>query len=233
MIFDKYIKKVYRHEMSYALIELWKVTFWITFMNSWIILPFLQFYYDSQEKEFSQKIKYAIKMMVITILAMVAVFLVFLVYVMIKYKNIQLYPILLALANSFGVFLIIFSLGYSLVSWPRFIYKKLYTEKNVALKMNYIEKMIEKKEEIVTILENNYRLLFNCKKRNQDESLQDFYEKAVENFSLEVIEDLSFPLDQVFDKEVINSFLAKASKNMLLKKMQETNDYTVQYEVLK
>ena len=53
MIFDKYIKKVYRHEMSYALIELWKVTFWITFMNSWIILPFLQFYYDSQEKEFS------------------------------------------------------------------------------------------------------------------------------------------------------------------------------------
>ena len=219
--------------MSYALIELWKVTFWITFMNSWIILPFLQFYYDSQEKEFSQKIKYAIKMMVITILAMVAVFLVFLVYVMIKYKNIQLYPILLALANSFGVFLIIFSLGYSLVSLPRFIYKKLYTEKNVALKMNYIEKMIEKKEEIVTILENNYRLLFNCKKRNQDESLQDFYEKAVENFSLEVIEDLSFPLDQVFDKEVINSFLAKASKNMLLKKMQETNDYTVQYEVLK
>lgn len=30
--------------------------------------------------------------------------------------------------------------------------------------MNYIEKMIEKKEEIITMLENNYRLLFNCKK---------------------------------------------------------------------
>lgn len=102
-------------------------------------------------------------MMVLTLLIMLAVFLVFLVYLMIKYKDVELYSILLALANSFGVFLIIFSLGYSLVSWPRFIYKKLYTEKNVAKKMNYIEKMIEKKEEIITVLENNYRLLYNCK----------------------------------------------------------------------
>ena len=68
------------------------------------------------------------KMMVLTLLIMLAVFLVFLIYLMIKYKDVELYPILLALANSFGVFLIIFSLGYSLVSWPRFIYKKLYTE---------------------------------------------------------------------------------------------------------
>ena len=135
-------------------------------MNSWVILPFLQFYYDSQEKEFSKKIKYALKMMALTLLIMFAVFLVFLVYLMVKYKDVDLYPILLALANSFGVFLIIFSLGYSLVSWPRYIYKKMYTENNVAKKMNHIEKLIEKKEEIITLLENNYRLFFNCKKRN-------------------------------------------------------------------
>ena len=107
-------------------------------------------------------------MMALTLLIMFAIFLVFLVYLMIKYKNVDLYPILLALANSFGVFLIIFSLGYSLVSWPRFIYKKMYTENNVARQMNHIEKLIEKKEEIITMLENNYRLFFNCKKRNEN-----------------------------------------------------------------
>lgn len=66
-------------------------------------------------------------MILLTIFVMFAVFLIFLVYLMIKYKDVELYPILLALANSFGVFLIIFSLGYSLVSWPRFIYKKIYS----------------------------------------------------------------------------------------------------------
>jgi len=54
---------------------------------------------------------------------------------LVKFKTTNVYDVLIALSNSFGLFLIILALGYSIISVPRSMFESILTKKSVDVLM--------------------------------------------------------------------------------------------------
>ena len=114
-------------------------------MLSWVIIPIAQEYERAADFTSKDRLKRAIKTNVIFYVILLVIGLIFLLYLIIKQQltgyntNIEFLKIfsrkllafLIALSNAWGIFLIIFLLGYGLVALPKHIIQKSDYERRI------------------------------------------------------------------------------------------------------
>ena len=104
------------------LVLFWKGMYWVVYFLTWLLIPFTISYVNSGEFGFIRKLRVALKDNLITYAVMVALFGIFSFYIVMTrhFNTQQLVAYMMALANAYGLFLLVAFLGYGLVDIPRF-----------------------------------------------------------------------------------------------------------------
>ncbi|GJN68979.1 hypothetical protein PCL_08140 [Purpureocillium lilacinum] len=99
----------------------WRITYWLTFVLTWFILPILAEYSDAGYREPNDKLRYSLRQNAQFYAIVAAASIVGLVYVAIAYRLTfdLLKGLVMALAYCWGLFLAIYLMGHGLVSIPR------------------------------------------------------------------------------------------------------------------
>ena len=97
------------------------ILYWTIFVISWTLLPAIQEYEDAVDLDFNDKIRRSFNNNMKFYMAAGGASVLFIIYIYVAgiANDVGLFTFLKSLANSFGVFLIIVLLGYSLVTIPR------------------------------------------------------------------------------------------------------------------
>jgi hypothetical protein len=127
----------------------WRITYWLTFVLTWFILPFLGEYCDSGYREVKDRAIYSLRVNVRYQLIGLAIGTAGLVYFILEngFHIASIKGLIIALAYSYGLILAIGLMGHGLVALPRRLYKNAWAGerlKNVgfqALKIK--DKMVE------------------------------------------------------------------------------------------
>lgn len=106
-----------------VLTKLWRFIYWTSQLLTWLILPIMQSYSMAGDFTTLDKLKSAIRANFIYYSSFGAIFIVLLIYVMIKngidFANLKV--IAISTSNTWGLFLLVVLLGYGLVELPRFL----------------------------------------------------------------------------------------------------------------
>jgi hypothetical protein len=140
---------------------MWHVSYLITTLLAFLILPFFKNFFNCEEKNWRIRLKYALQRFFLIIIIQVFILGIFVIYLYRKHTRFEILAILIALANSFGFFLVILALGYSLVAIPRKIKNSIINEKHLNEKLIKLERIEKIKKETMIIIENNYKLLYH------------------------------------------------------------------------
>ena len=109
---------------TFILSNLWLITYWITFIFSWIILPLLSEFYLSGSLTFcgklSDSIKYNLKFYGIIIGFLVLGIILITITTNIKFYSFS--STIISIGNTFGLTIIVFLMSYGLVEFPKFIW---------------------------------------------------------------------------------------------------------------
>jgi hypothetical protein len=110
-------QELFVYQVTYAVI------YWAIYVLSWVIIPVAQEYERAGDFTPKARLKRAIRTNVIMYLIFLVVGVVFILYLIIKQQltGYRLIYFLIALSNAWGIFLIIFMLGYGLVAVPKHI----------------------------------------------------------------------------------------------------------------
>lgn len=104
---------------------LYVVIYWTIFVLSWIVIPLAQEYEKAGDFTSGKRFKRAIRRNIIFYVIFIVLGVIFLTYLIVKKQlsGKHLIGFLMALSNAWGIFLIIFLLGYGLVAVPKHILK--------------------------------------------------------------------------------------------------------------
>ena len=102
------------------------VIYWLIYLLSWVIIPVAQEYERAGDFTPKDRLKRAIKTNLYIYLIFLILGIVFILYLVIKQEltGKKLVAFLIALSNAWGLFIIIFLLGYGLVAVPKNLLKK-------------------------------------------------------------------------------------------------------------
>ena len=148
----------------------------------------------------------------------------FVFYLHRKHNTIEIFGILIALANSFGFILIILALGYSLVALPRKIKNLRIIPQYISQKLIKLELISKKKDEYLIILENVYKLLYNLDKKCKEKKVNSFkidLQKIKDLMDQRIIKNFQTGLEDSYDEEIIASTYNTLTKKFLKKKIKE------------
>lgn len=123
-----------------ALIKLiWNSIYWIIYLLSWIIIPIYQEYEQSGDFTISMKLKRSLRKNLYFYSFIIFVGFVFVLYMIFKqnFTYEHLVSFLISTSNGWGVLLIIFLLGYGLVSLPKSILLRSETEDRIRYLESY------------------------------------------------------------------------------------------------
>lgn len=107
-----------------SLTQAWRFIYWTSQILTWLVLPIMQSYSKAGEFNNTNKLKYALRANIIYYSSFGAIFVVLLLYVIIRngfptLSNLKV--ILVSSSNTWGLFLLVVLLGYGLVELPRFL----------------------------------------------------------------------------------------------------------------
>lgn len=194
----------------------------------------MQIYFDNSEYLQFHKFKLTLRRFVFLLLLKVLLFLVFLLYLYMKHNSIEIQSILIALANSFGLFLIIIILGYSLVNFPKKLLEKRLTPHMIQSKINKLGEIQEKMTNAVVILEYNYKIIFYLNKNVGDYQSQEIIiKRTFANFNNLIIEDFGEMIDGSMDEEFVRTYISKINNRKIQKICNETMDLNIKYIIWK
>jgi MFS family permease len=114
-------KKPFSYVEEEFLILLWKAIYWVAYVLTWLLIPLTISYVNSGEFGVIRKLKVAIKdnlLMYTIIIVLLGVFSVYIITTR-HFNNQEFMAYMMALANAYGLFLVILFLGYGLVDIPR------------------------------------------------------------------------------------------------------------------
>jgi LMBR1-like membrane protein len=108
-----------------ALLVAWRLTYWLTFVLTWFILPLLGEYVDSGEREWRDKMVYSLRSNGKFHLMVLGASVVGAVYFIITegFNPTSLKALVMALAYAWGLILAIYLMGHGLVAIPRKLFK--------------------------------------------------------------------------------------------------------------
>jgi len=109
---------------------LWSLLYWVIYVLSWVIIPIFQEYELAGDFSFSRKLKKSIKKNLYFYSIFLFVGSIFVCYMIFRQKFTMnhLLSLLVSTSNAWGIFLIIFLLGYGLVALPKNILQQSETQ---------------------------------------------------------------------------------------------------------
>lgn len=113
----------WNHVPENVLVKLWRFIYWTSQLLTWLILPIMQSYSMSGEFTTMHKLKSALRANLIYYSSIGAIFLILLIYVILRTGLVisNLKVIAISSSNTWGLFLLVVLLGYGLVELPRFL----------------------------------------------------------------------------------------------------------------
>lgn len=193
---------VYKQLFSPELVDLkpiWRISFWTTFVNSWLVLPLIRNFLNSKlstpRSRFCQGLRRQMGMWLIQ--GGLATSLLFYLYK--SYGNFRFFAVLVALNNSFGFLIIMTSLGYSLVSLPRTLKGRVLGPERVERLRAHIHSMTSLHTELLIPIELEYKKAFYFVKK-EAETTEEARRVISERMLPEVISSLP-PLETETDPE--------------------------------
>jgi hypothetical protein len=128
-----------------AVLVAWRLTYWLTFGLTWIILPLLGEYVDSGEREWKHKMIYSLKSNAKYQLIVIAAAIVGAIYFFLSegFNPTSLKALVMALAYAWGLLLAIYLMGHGLVAVPR----KLLVDANYGRKLRKLQSEAPKAHE--------------------------------------------------------------------------------------
>lgn len=112
-------------------VVMWNLLYWISFVMCWVIYPLMQNYSTAGDFTFLEKMKTSIRENAWFYIAMGVVGLVFLLIYLVIAHTINPIPVCMALANAWGLGLVIITLGYGMVTIPKKVWKKSFDRKEL------------------------------------------------------------------------------------------------------
>lgn len=141
---------------------------------------------------------------------------------------------LIALGNAFGFLIIFLAIGYSLVAIPRDTIKKTFTRKGVTQQMSRLDLLNAKKQELLIILENKYKLFKGIKEGYQgDERIEKWLDIGMAKMDQGIIAAFGSGMTSYYDEGAVNHALKNLTKKKVIKMVREidwTNDSYKQTE---
>jgi hypothetical protein len=121
---DFLITKSEKSNMMLYMELIWNLFYWVTFVMCWAVLPFLSEYVTAGEFTTKGKVMRSIINNLIFYAIAGFFFLIFMGYLYMKdaFKDITLKGFIIALANAWGLFLIIIFMSHGLVSVPKLFF---------------------------------------------------------------------------------------------------------------
>lgn len=221
---------------------LWRFSFWQTFLNSYLLLPLLKNYYNTTRKGFFKRIRFAIgrQLLVMIIQAIVVLLLAFYVYNKVKgtvnHQNVfhSTLLTLVAIGNAFGFLIIFIAIGYSIVAIPRDIIGKSYTRNLVTREMAKLDTITAKRQELLIILENQYKTFKGIKETyNGDPEIEKWLKIGMEKLDQGIISKFTSEMNSFYDEAAIKHAMKGLTKRKvisLVKEIDWTNDSYLQLE---
>lgn len=137
-------------------------------------------------------------------------------------------PVLVAIGNSFGFLILFMTLGYSIVALPRHALNMVITKSSVEKDVEELESITLQKQELLIILENEYKL-FNCLKETYkgNAHIEKWLGIGMRYFDEKIMAKFSSGLDSYYDEEMVKTTMAKITASMVRMKIKDidwTND---------
>jgi hypothetical protein len=102
----------------------WHILFWSTFILAWLILPLVREMILSGEFTVSRRFKDGIRKLLVGHLILLSLVTVFVIWLAIHLKELNVMPVLITLGNTYGLLLVSLLLGYGLVALPRSLWRQ-------------------------------------------------------------------------------------------------------------
>lgn len=106
----------------------WHILFWTTSALAWVILPIIKGMLLSGEFTFSKQFRDGIRRRLRLVLIFVLILIVAIIWLAIYMHSFDVLPILITLANTYGLLIVSLLLGYGLVALPRSLWRQASPE---------------------------------------------------------------------------------------------------------
>ncbi|KAI1804366.1 LMBR1-like membrane protein-domain-containing protein [Daldinia bambusicola] len=139
-----------------ALLVSWRISYWLTFVLTWFILPILAEYSDAGYREPKDRILYSLRSNAQYYALVFGSAVLGLVYFFISYgpSFISLKGLILALAYCWGLILAIYLMGHGLVAIPRNLFQNASASHRLRRLQSHAPKLYEKMEDAILDLED-------------------------------------------------------------------------------
>lgn len=213
-------------------VQIWRIIFWILFFLNWILIPFMQYYYESGHLSVKKKLRESIVMNLLFYAVILVIGIAFFIYLHIEKKlgveNIEV--LVISLSNCFGLILVFLFLAPGLVEVPLSLWRiknlKRLQESHEA-EVGYLS---SNQDEIFYELENQVKILYNISKSEAAKEYKEDLMKVIEFVPSKIIEAFPTSLDsycpqELFEKDISNlseSYIA--GKNLLIRGLLQKYD---------
>jgi LMBR1-like membrane protein. len=106
----------------------WHILFWSTFILAWAVLPLVREIILSGEFTVYRRFKDGIRKLLVRHLILLSLVTIFVIWLAIHLKELNVIPVLIALGNTYGLLLVSLLLGYGLVALPRSLWRQARPE---------------------------------------------------------------------------------------------------------
>ncbi|KAK9775092.1 putative lysosomal cobalamin transporter [Seiridium cardinale] len=153
----------------------WRITYWLTFVLTWFILPILAEYSDAGYREPKDRLLYSLRANAQYHLMVLGSGILGLIYVFISYgpSLVSLKSLVMALAYCWGLVLAIYLMGHGLVSIPRALIRNASIPGRLRRIQTHAPKIYEKMEDSLASLEEIEAQISELSKRKTG-SARDF-----------------------------------------------------------
>lgn len=166
----------------------WRVTYWLTFALTWVMLPYLGEYCDSGYREPKERVLYAIRSNGRYQLIMLGSGILAMVYILLQngFHFESFKSLVMALAYAWGLVLAIYLMGHGLVAFPRSLYRYANVAGRLKRLQSHAPKVHEKLEEALEKLDQYEYQVIQLKQRKNGtaKNYQEWIDDLVEMSSL-------------------------------------------------
>lgn len=139
--------------------SIWNIIYWIIYVLSWVIIPIYQEYEQSGDFSVSMKLKRSLRKNLYFYFIISLVGFVFVLYMIFKqnFTFEHVISFLISTSNGWGILMIIFLLGYGLISLPKLILLRSETEDRIRYLESYskeVQDELNNKKDYLNIVIN-------------------------------------------------------------------------------
>ncbi|KAL1965365.1 hypothetical protein VTN77DRAFT_5802 [Rasamsonia byssochlamydoides] len=171
-----------------AVLVLWRITYWLIFVLTWVILPLLGDFVDSGYREPKDRFLYSLRSNVRYQLTVLACGVVGLIYISIQngFDFTSIKTLVMALAYVWGLILAIYLMGHGLVSIPRSFLRKANNAGTLRRLQAHAPKVYDRLTDAITELEELEAQVAQLQKRKTGTAreFEDWIEELAEYSSL-------------------------------------------------